>query len=428
MKFRCLMFISIILLMPVISWAATHTAASASYADVSAAVNSALEGDTVEIPSGQSATWTSTLTISKELTLMSATGTPSVITHNSANATIAVSLSSDVPVRISGLYIDKVSNSTASRPAIYINGKVNNSFAYTKIRIDHCTINKGGSGIYVRGWVYGVIDSNTLINVNRGILLDADADGRDYSWQRPIEAGTDNALFIEDNTFIQNASYETELNEAVYHQWGMRTVIRYNLFDASAYPMPACMFDSHGNQGYYPKGDPGRGQPIIELYHNTWKGKGSYRVCYFRSGSILMHDETFIFSGSVAPIVLSEEEGWQSAFFSPLRTVWPAEDQIFNSFFWNITVNGAAITNVGLSQSSDSTFIQKDRDYFMHAPAATGGKETFPTRAGAANMTFSSSGANAYYPYTPYEYPHPLRTLVGKPEPAAPKNLTIIQQ
>ena len=60
----------------------------------------------------------------------------------------------------------------------------------------------------------------------------------------------------------------------------------------------------------------------------------------------------------------------------------------------------------------------------MHAPQSSGGKSTYPTRAGAADMTFSSSGANAYYPYTPYPYPHPL-TVTSTPTSILPPDRSV---
>jgi hypothetical protein len=80
------------------------------------------------------------------------------------------------------------------------------------------------------------------------------------------------------------------------------------------------------------------------------------------------------------------------------------------------------ITNISTTGANASTFIQQNRDYFMHAPQATGGYEYFtgsrqggsqthPTENDTGSMAFSPSGANAYYPYTPYAYPHPLSLI-----------------
>src|SRR2546429_1772660 len=61
--------------------AATLNAASASYADVSAAVSAASSGDTVRVPAG-SATWSSQLNISKGILLQGAGIGQTVITSN----------------------------------------------------------------------------------------------------------------------------------------------------------------------------------------------------------------------------------------------------------------------------------------------------------------------------------------------------------
>ena len=205
------------------------------------------------------------------------------------------------------------------------------------------------------------------------------------------------------------------------------SVIRYNDFDGTEYTSYNFVpFDSHGSQLYYTGSGDFRGQPIIEVYNNTFRYHHTYLIANFRGGSILFHDNVFTYIAySNEEIGATEEEGWQPAFFSPLRTVWPAEDQITNSFFWNNTLNGNPMTDILLLQASDAIFIQKDRDYFMHAPQSTGGKSTYPTRAGADDMTFSSSGANAYYPYTPFTYPHPLQADGVAPEPERPTGLRI---
>jgi hypothetical protein len=277
-----------------------------------------------------------------------------------------------------------------------------------KLRIDHNAFREGGRTINPSsGRVEGVIDHNTFLNSDIAIGLEADDN---TAWTRPQEMGTANSLFIEDNTFTVNNSATSEPDEQIYHQEGARTVIRYNTFDFSTYTAGNSLpVDSHGNQCYYTDGCNFMGQPTVEIYNNTFSLHHTYRVLHIRGGSLMIHDNTMTtVSGRADAIQFTEEEAWKTAFFSPLRTVWPAEDQIMNTFVWNNTLNGYLITNVKLGSEHDATFIQQDRDYFMHAPAASGGKETYPGRQGAADMTFSSSGANAYYPYTPYIYPHPL--------------------
>jgi hypothetical protein len=398
--------------------AATINAATCSYADVSAAISSASAGDTVTVPAGSPCTWTSTLNITKGITLIgSGSGTTKII--NSSNNTIDITLASDLPIRISGFYFDKVSN-TNSYPyaAIHISGKTDGSFGLTQVRIDNNVFSKGTRTIFARGWVEGVIDHNTFINCNIAVGIVGDDN---YSWNRPIVAGTANALFIEDNTFTINNSTDREPNQAIYQQEGGRSVTRYNIFDGSTYTNGNSLFyDSHGSWPYYDgTSNSLRGQPILEIYNNIFHGHHSYEYNNWRGGSSLIYNNTFIYDSGSAPrmIRFNEEESWQTAFFNPLRTVWPAEDQFMNNFIWNNTLNGSPITSISI-ESNSVPFIQKDRDYFMHAPQSSGGYSYYTGRSGASNTyptngssdtsVFSSSGANAYYPYTPYTYPHPL--------------------
>ena len=418
------------------SYAAIINAPSCSYTDVSAALANASAGDIVSIPAGE-CTWSSTLTISKPLTLMGAGPTSTVITWGGSTANsslINISLESNLPLRISNIGFDLGANNQGYRTAIYIAGSKGGTLELTGLRIDHCKFNLGYPQIFVIGWVYGVIDSNTFIDGYLGIYISAD---NNNSWARTIAAGTANALFIEDNTFTTDASVPSQPAEAVYHQEGARTVVRYNTFDSTVYTGGnGVFFDSHGNQDYYTgTNNDFRGQPILEVYNNTFRAYKTYQFMGFRSGSELVHDNQFTTTvGTANPFKLSEEEAWQTAYFEPLRATWPAEDQINNSFFWDNTYNGSPVTDVYVNPlTNEGTFIRKDRDYFMHAPAASGGSEHYTNRLGAAGssptdgntppwtytgtMIFSSSGASAYYPYTPYIYPHPLR------EPQPPQGL-----
>jgi hypothetical protein len=393
------------------------------YASVNTCVGNASPGDKVLVSAGK-ATWTSTLTINKSLTLQGAGSSSTIIAQSGGITLVYVAPTSGVPIRITGFKFDIGSNVDGTPSAIIIKGKLDGSFGLNEISIDHNIFNKGTRAVFPQGWVEGVIYNNTFINCNIAVGILGDDN---YSWSRPIAAGTSHSLFIEDNTFIINDDANREPNEAVYHQEGARTVVRYNTFDGTAYTKGASLFyDSHGNQNLYTGTNADfRGQPMVEVYNNTFAGSGvlTYRPgAYFRGGSIIMHDNTFTFPGygSTTVAVLTDEEDWQTAFFSLLATLWSAQDQIMNSFFWNNTMNGNPGT-VGIFTSRDVPFIQQDRDYFMHAPQATGGKAIYTGAIGTSIESFSSSGANAYYPYTPYTYPHPLRLKSLKP----PQNLQL---
>jgi hypothetical protein len=412
-----------------LSWTATQTALSCSYTDVNNAVAAASDGDTVTIPSG-TATWSSTLTISKAIVLSGAGLYSTVITAGSSGTCIIrIQPTSNKAIRVTGMGFV---NGTYQ---VFIAGATNGAYVLDQVRIDHCSFTDGKDNLTSWGWVEGLIDHNFFLNGNRDLYVIGD---NDYAWKRTITTGTQHALFIEDNTFKQTNAGGGGLNENIYHFGGGRTVIRYNDFDSSEYTSyDACLIDSHGEQPYWVgDGTSDRGQPLIEMYNNTFRYHHTYRVCYYRGGSVVMHDNQFTYVTSSVEIVLSEEEDWQTAVWSPLRTIWPAQDQIMNSFFWNNTRNGVQITDVELANSNDTPFIQKNRDYFMHEPQSAGGYEYFtgtrqggsstpPTSSDPGGMAFSATGANAYYPYGMYTYPHPLQGGAAATSPDAPKKLRL---
>jgi len=341
-----------------------------------------------------------------------------------------VSLTTTSLVRISGFYFDLGTFTSYDRYGVAISGNI------TQIRVDHNKFNRGKAQILIDGAVKGVLDQNCFYNSNisTSLLGGAAAAQGNQSWADPIVAGMDmglNTLYVEDNTFTRDqtlACGSINLNCHIESGHGGRFVIRHNTFTGTwcynecilaqgdCYADAAIM--THGNGNYYNGSTDLRGHPIVEVYNNTINMvRVTGYALTFRGGSVLAHNNAITVGmyPQYTYLSLIEEETWSSTVFSPLRTAWPAEDQIFNSFFWNNTVNGNPIELT----TDSATFHVQDRDYFLHAPAATGGKETFTGRAGASNtaptegspstMQFSSSGANAYYPYTPFTYPHPLR-------------------
>lgn len=421
-----------------IVWADTHPAASCSQSDVQAAYNAASAGDMVIVPAG-SCTWSSTLAINKSISLIGLAGSSTTITNATGGTLINVSLSSDVPVRISGFKFIGLNDNTDSR-SVVINGPQDDSFGLTQIRVDNNIFNKGKRALYITGKVFGVADHNTFLNTRLGFGCDGVNWGH-YSWDYAITPGTANAFFFEDNTITIDSNYDQaypNISVQIYFETGSRGVVRYNTFDSHLWTgLGQCAppYDSHGNQDY---NKDFRGQPLIEVYNNSFNMEPDcWSFMDIRGGSSLIHDNTYIQTGGSAPIAnLWEEEVWETAFFNALRIQWPAQDQINNTFFWNNTLNGSPVTtsNVNIHSASEAVFIQENRDYFMHAPASTGGKASYtgsrqggsttsPTPKDIGNLIFTSSGANAYYPYTPYTYPHPLTYDGIKP----PSNLRLMQ-
>jgi hypothetical protein len=432
-------------------YADTHTALTCSYSDVLTAYTAASAGDTVSIPAG-SCTWTSALNITKSINLIGAGSSSTVISRTTSGQIINVTLATDVPIRISGIGFVFQNNTDTTKTAIFIKGS--NYTVLTQVRIDHNAFTKGYDVIFVTGvGVFGVIDNNTFTNVHQNRFKCGD-DGGQKSWngRTTITAGSNNAnaLFIESNTIIwDNNNDDNDQDAFIYIEEGGVVVFRHNTIDATAWTNSTglTILNNHGNQQYWVGGETTRAAPIFEAYNNTISTyKSSINMFGIRGGSVLIHDNaitTSVAGGSFSK--LSEEEAWQTAFFSPLRTTWPAQDQVFNSFFWNNTWNGSPAYPQLDSDSGIGTFIQKNRDYFLHAPCGasdtydaygnvcTHGKESFtgsrkggsttaPTTGDKGSMIFTATGDNAYYPYMPYNYPHPLRQETG---PNPPKVLRI---
>ncbi len=188
---------------------------------------------------------------------------------------------------------------------------------------------------------------------------------------------------------VENCAFLLQPNSAlttqIYHQEGTRATVRHcNFVGSNGDPG---FLECHGNQG-----GGMRGTVMFEVYSNSFRVTSYYRMAYFRGGTIFYFGNTYRTDSGNPPIALTEEESWQTAMFSPLRTSWPAQDQITNSFFWGNTVNGVTPSIVRWN-ANDATFIQQGRDYWMEAPNAANGRP-----------------AGVYANYRPLIYPHPMAT------------------
>jgi hypothetical protein len=111
---------------------------------------------------------------------------------------------------------------------------------------------------------------------------------------------------------------------------------------------------------------------------------------------------------------LTEEEGWLTVvgWGTNIRTTWPGEEQINNSYFWNNTINGSAYQSIRPWNSNDGKFIQVNRDYWFAAPDGRN-VTTYPRAAAPPSASgFPYNIGTSYWPtvtgYTTAPYPHPL--------------------
>lgn len=410
----------------------TYIASSASRSDVSSAYGYCATGDTLVIPA-EEATWSSAVAITKPITIQ-ATGATLIggATLNYGFLTLQ-NISSTSLMRVTGGTFNL--NGTSGGSAIGFQG-----LSLNQLRIDNNIFYHGTTIMEIVG-CRGLIDNNYFYNGNCSIRYSSGTRTQaDASWAT-MSAGTADALFIEANHFIYDASYDTTWNDQVIDTYnGGKLVIRYNVFDTNSltesFSGQFYLIQTHGNAGagaaygYWQAAPTARrGQSVVEIYENVMSGRQLHIMATIRGSANLIYNNTIsTLKTDYRPciIYMYEEEHTAGNGFTPLRTEWPAEDQVHNTFIWGNVFDGSAQTSSNITD--DSGWVEENRDYFMHRPATTGegmtlGKSTFAGSNGGTNtyptdgdtyptmgsMSFTEDVENEYYGYVAYTYPHPLR-------------------
>jgi hypothetical protein len=263
---------------------------------VQALHNAAHDGDTITLPPG-SFSWTSTLKITKRITLQGRTTISGAGTANCTAQDVTIiqdDISRSTPDSIISITAGRITGITfapgASTSSPGTNGfiSISGGSGAVAVRLDNCHFKKlyEGKVIWTAGWVYGVADHNFIEVTSNFTPFNfwQDSYGRngntfgngawaDYPW-----FGTDKFFFVEDNTVIRYGA--TNPNSLADGAHGGRYVIRHNYVENS---IP----NNHGTEG------PQRGVRAHEVYDNTfhitvaWGGGGT------RSGTALWHDNKF---------------------------------------------------------------------------------------------------------------------------------------
>jgi hypothetical protein len=290
--------VSLLFVASSIAQASTINAASPSLTDVTAAIRSAADGDTVMIPKG-TVTWASTVKIDKGITLMGQTTTDPV--HKTANDQTIILVNTGANGNTPLLVVDSalgksyrvsgITFRTGRTGVVNSNGMVKLQGESHAVRVDHCHFDDlayENNNITVWNAIYGVIDHNLFdfrtgyvqsILINMGDWGGQGGDG-DGSWTEPPYYGSEKFVFIEDNCF--NNTRGDQLGGGIDAERGARFVIRHNHF----YGMGG-VIGSHGTEvGRY------RGVRAVEVYNNDFHWTGRVAVGGIRSGSIVTHDNT----------------------------------------------------------------------------------------------------------------------------------------
>jgi hypothetical protein len=199
--------------------------------------------------------------------------------------------------------------------------------------------------------------------------------------------GSDKMLYFEDNIFVWNSAMTaTNTQGALYGGYGGKAAFRNNTFSG------LCTYvDAHGD-------NPDYGTIYYEIYNNTfaeddsWCSQGD--IVWLRGGQMIAHHNAF--TGGAIPFRMSVY--W---------TTDLAAHRVKNTYYWGNTWNGnstqAPLVIVNDSGQTPSGYsasnIILNGQYFLQAPQS----------------------GQMYYPYTPYTYPHPLRT--GSPPPPPPPTM-----
>jgi hypothetical protein len=397
---------------------------SPELADVQAAIDAAAPGDTVTIPVG-SATWAYVLVITKGILLMGAGIGNTVITSSQDSIVSyipdAANIAADSPFRVSGFTFSGGSGLNYDG-MIYVEN-TSTSTAITHVRVDHCRfMDSTGTAIWTQGQVYGVADNCAFDDMRitfRSMGLNR------YSWDNfPLSGfGTADTFFLEDCTFS---------NTVVTGTWfsgghGGRYVVRHC---AGTGQSDIDILDVHGNQ-------PGDlyATMMAEFYENTFAVNRQVRLAAIRGGQTLIYNNAITGTAATGSWIGSYEEYRDS--ICPVNDSSVSIQRPHDTYAWGNTVKGAAMGDIYISGTLDYSAApaeapwrvvpQKDLDLFSQTAYFDGasgvGVGLLAARPSSGlsvgvgywatdtSTLYRATGATAWETYyTPYTYPHPLRS------------------
>ncbi|MGB5158173.1 MAG: choice-of-anchor D domain-containing protein [Desulfobacterales bacterium] len=400
--------------------AKTIEAASCSQADVIEAINVSATGDTVSVPPGY-CTWSSTYTwkaavdipSSKKITLKGE-GIGKTVISQVNNATL---LSLNSGTRVTGF--------TFKEGQLRPNGR--------DWRIDHNRFEAVGSGgtasvgVFPKTTSYvesgtGVIDHNQFHNM-KVVLGGGPTLMANEAWARPLDLGTGEAVYVEDNEFTYSNCGRTLAMDASY---GGSYVFRYNKVQDVEIMAHAVQAENRGTRKW-------------EVYENTFTSAdpaNTYAVGFMRAGTGVWFNNTVV-GYAVNAILLDDQRSCVNPRVSgrcngsnpwdgntPGMYGYPCRDQIGRSndaVKWVSTLGSEGI----YTQKLEPAYAWNN----FHYPTETDRKNKtngLPVNFVVKNVcdleTLHIVEGRDFYnnkkhpTYTPYIYPHPL-VSADSPEP-----------
>jgi len=347
-----------------------------------------------------------------------------------------------------------------------------NNFSTTplnKLRIDNNTFLNcyyGGttsfnwySTIMTYGTVYGVIHSNTF---SSGVPHLTFMGWNDNTWNsRTYKYGGADNIFLEDN----DITAETDPGFVPDVGTGASVVYRYNTFRLK-FDAYTGVFSIHGNVGaqnvYAAMGGEHYGNRIISDYSNTiqtFELRGGMSMTFYNkvtAGSNYSKVQEYEGNGRGA------DDGSLTNYFCPSGTLYAGSkscaadgqpQHVWKTYIWNNrlgaeTVAGSVLSVTNLKSISPEKMLRENVDFWKDNPACIGSSCTtgvgcgtidnlpesctvgvayWATDQSCSSVPIASVGKNPIRPisgtlyrcgptnkwspyYTPYTYPHPLRT------------------
>jgi len=325
-------------------YAGTYTATSCSQSDVNAVINgpahTAVDGDVIQIPPG-SCTWTSGITVPSNIGItIIGSGTPnSGGSTTGANSTCTATVITDQlsggalftmtpeygnsTSRISCMNLLPTTPNPGFGSPIVVTGACTSS-GCPSVRLDNLTVPEGwaANGVSDDAFsivnnMFGVVDHNTVggptladngvdfVNVGDGAWQGVGLWG-DNSWATPDTFGTNQALYLENNTFTNSFGTDADSYPGNGDFGGGRYVCRFNTFN-SVTPATACTDHGTDTIGRV------RGGRQIEFYGNTVNCPTTCGAIFGdRSSVSLVFDNTIASGATGAFVSVDTQRTWRA--------------------------------------------------------------------------------------------------------------------